>query len=75
MKKDLEMIPMVRTCYVEPDQLLLDKNNSAIHIMAELPTLIVVLDLMKYRSAHFSQIHEYTSISKRLTCKDICKLK
>lgn len=64
------MIRVVRTCYVG-----LDKSNLAVHKMAELPTVIVVLELMKYESAHFCQIHKCTGISYRLKCKDICKLK
>lgn len=42
--------------------------------MAGLQMLIVVLEIIKYKSAHCCQIHEYTHLSTRLEC-NICKLK
>lgn len=62
------MIPVVWTCYVGPDQLLLDKSNLAAHKTAGLPALIGVTKAP-------CQIHEYTYISNRRKRKDICKLK
>lgn len=51
------------------------QENFAVHKMAGIQMLTVVLELVKYKSARCCQVHECTHISTRLECNDICNLK